>query len=241
MHKRKAQEIVRQMRQIYNTVAREWDISRNTPIGIKMKLIQNVKKGMRVLDLGCGNGLMAGAIMSRGGEYIGADISNKLIALCKKRYAPYIKTKQAKFVVANAVKLPFKNNIFDSAVSIAVMHHIPSAELRLRFLQELYRVLKPGVTAKIDNWNLHADWGRKKFKIDEQLKNIPVGHDYGDVYISWKATGKKDYPRFIHIFSDQELKDLARTAGFKKIKIEYFNRAGEKTKNGEAQVLTVVK
>jgi len=241
MQKRKAQEIVRQMRQIYNTAAREWDVSRNAPSGIKMKLIRGVKKEMRVLDLGCGNGLMAGAIMNRGGHYTGVDISGKLIALCKKRFALYIKTKQAEFVIANAVKLPFKNNFFDFAVSIAVMHHIPSADFRLKFLQELYRVLKPGATVKIDNWNLHENWGRKKFKIDEQLKNTPAGHDYGDVYVSWKATRGKDLPRFIHVFSDRELKDLARMAGFKKIKIEYFNRAGVKTKNGEAQVLTVVK
>lgn len=241
MQKRKAQEIVRQMRQIYNTTAREWDVSRNTPSDVKMKLIRNIKAGMRVLDLGCGNGLMAGPAMKRGGQYVGADISSKFIALCKKRYASYVKTQQAEFVTAEAVKLPFKNNFFDFAFSFAVMHHIPSSELRLKFLQEVYRVLKPGATAKIDNWNLHEDWGRKRFKIDEQLKNTPADHDYGDVYVSWKATRGKDLPRFIHIFSDQELKDLARTAGFKKIKIEYFNRAGIKTTNGEAQILTIKK
>ncbi|MCX6782310.1 MAG: methyltransferase domain-containing protein [Candidatus Magasanikbacteria bacterium] len=241
MDKRKAQEIVRQMRQIYNTVAKEWDASRGTPTRIKMKVIRPVKKGMRVLDLGCGNGLMAGAIIGRGGRYIGVDISGKFISLCKKKYSSYIKTNEAEFVTADAVKLPFKNNYFDFAVSIAVMHHIPSAELRLKFLQELHRVLKSGAVAKLDNWNLLEDWGRKKFNISRQLANPPAGYDKGDVFVSWKATGKKDYPRFIHIFSDRELRSLARDAGFKKIKIEYYNRAGKKLKNGEAQILTIMK
>jgi len=241
MQKQKAKEIVRQTRQIYNTIAKEWDASRGTPIGIKMKLIKPVKSGMKVLDLGCGNGLMAGPILTRGGYYFGSDISDKFIALCKKRYVSYIKTKQAEFAAADAVKLPYKNNFFDYAVSFAVMHHIPSAELRLKFLKELYRVLKSGAAAKIDNWNLQSEWGRKKYKIDSQLKNNPADYDAGDVFVPWKATGKKELSRYIHIFSDQELKDLARVAGFKNIKIEYFNRAGAKTKNGEAQILTIKK
>ncbi len=241
MDKRKAQEIVRQTRQFYNTAAKEWDISRGAPTRIKKQIIRPVKKGMRVLDLGCGNGLMANTVMSLGGQYVGADISGKLIALCKKRYASYIKTKQAEFVTADAAKLPFKKNSFDFAVSFAVMHHIPSAEMRVKFLRELYRVMKPGATAKIDNWNLLENWSCKKYYINRQLKNFPPSHDYGDVYIPWKATGGKTIPRYIHIFSDAELKSVAKLAGFKKIKIEYFNRAGIKTKNGEAQILTVKK
>lgn len=241
MQKQKAKEIVRQTRQIYNTIAKEWDVSRGTPNGIKIKLIKPVKPGMKVLDLGCGNGLMVGPILTRGGYYFGSDISDKFIALCKKRYVSYIKTKQAEFVAADAVKLPYKNNFFDYVVSFAVMHHIPSAELRLKFLKELHRVLKSGAIAKIDNWNLREEWGRNKYKIETQLKNIPAGLDEGDVLIPWKATGGKTIPRYIHIFSDQELKRLARAAGFKNIKIEYFNRVGVKTKNGEAQVLTIKK
>ena len=108
-------------------------------------------------------------------------------------------------------------------------------------MNELFRVLKKGAVAKINNWNLLEDWGRKKYGIEKQIKNIKPSHDAGDVYVEWKATGKKDYPRYIHIFSDSELRALARNAGFKNIKIEYFNRAGQKTKNGEAQVLTIKK
>jgi ubiquinone/menaquinone biosynthesis C-methylase UbiE len=241
MNKTKALAIVRQMSRIYNTIAKEWDVSRFEPSGVKMRMIKNVKTKMKVLDLGCGNGLMANAIMNHGGYYTGVDISKKLIDLCKKKYASYIKTKQAEFVVADAVKLPFKNNYFDFAVSISAMHHIPSAELRQQFMNELFRVLKKGATAKIDNWNLLEDWGRKKYKIDEQLNHIKSGYDFGDVYVDWKATGKKDYPRYIHIFSDSELRELAKKSGFKNIKIEYFNRDGQKIKNGEAQILTIKK
>jgi len=241
MQKRKALAIVRQMSRIYNTIAKEWDVSRFEPSGIKMRMIKDIKKGMKVLDLGCGNGLMASAIMSYGGYYLGVDISKKLIVLCKKKYASYIKSKQAEFLVADALKLPFKNNNFDFAISISVMHHIPSTELRQKFMNELHRVLKNGATAKINNWNLLEDWGRKKYGIEEQIKKIKPGYDAGDVYVEWKATGKKDYPRYIHIFSDSELRALARNAGFKNIKIEYFNRAGQKIKNGEAQILTVKK
>lgn len=241
MQKRKALAIVRQMSRIYNTIAKEWDVSRFEPSEVKMRMIKNVKTRMKILDLGCGNGLMAGAIMDHGGYYTGVDISKKLIGLCKKKYASYIKTKQAEFVTADAMKLPFKNNYFDYAVSIAMMHHIPSEELRQKFMNELFRVLKNGAIAKINNWNLLEDWSKKKYGIEEQIKNIKPGYDAGDVYVDWKATGKKEYQRYIHIFSDSELRELAKNAGFKNVKIEYYNRAGQKIKNGEAQILTIKK
>ena len=41
----------------------------------------------------------------------------------------------------------------------------------------------------------------------------------------------------MHQFSREELLLLAKNAGFKNIKIDFFNRAGELTENGEEMVL----
>lgn len=246
MEKRKALSIINETKRNYNFIAKDWNNSRSLPSPVKIKMLQGIKKGFRVLDLGCGNGLMTGEVVKRGGRYFGSDISAKLVSLARKKYVGEIKKKKAQFFVADALNLPFKNNQFDFIFSFSVIHHIPSAELRKKFLEEVFRVLKPRAKVVITSWNLLEDWAQKRFDIKRQLKNIPPGYDKGDVYVAWKGSlwkgpGGKEVPRYIHQFTDKEFKELAQSAGFKKIKIEYYTRAGEKKKNGETPALTLTK
>jgi len=242
MDSKRAKEIIKEVKEQYNTIAVDWDVSRAFPSGIKIKQIKRLKKGVKVLDLGCGNGLIVNEILQRGGKYYGIDISSGLIKIAKKKYALEIKKKLAEFKVGDAVKkLPYQNNFFDHVFSFAVLHHIPSIENRLRFLEEIKRVLKSGGRADIIVWNLFNDWSYKRFKISAQMKN-PLPHlDKNDFLVEWRATLGKDVKRYIHSFTDKELKELARTVGFEKITVGYYNRAGEKVKNGEELVLNLVK
>jgi len=241
MEKRKALSIINETKRNYNLIAKDWNNSRGFPSPVKIKMLQGIKKGWRVLDVGCGNGLMAGEAIKRGGRYFGSDISAKLISLAKKKYAGEIKKKKAQFFVADALNLPFKKNQFDFIFSLSVIHHIPSAELRRKFLEEIFRVLKPRAKAVITTWNLLEDWARERFDIKNQLKNIPAGYDKGDAYVTWKGTRGMVVARYLHHFTDVEIKKLAQSAGFKKIKIEYRDRFGKKKKNGDTIVLTLIK
>lgn len=241
MDKSKALQIIRKTRSIYNTIAKEWDISRFKPSPLKKMLLKGVKQGHRVLDLGCGNGLMAREVVARKGQYFGLDVSSKLIAIAKNRNKELIKNNLAIFTVGNALKLPYKNNVFDFIFSFAVLHHIPSEELRIKFLSEIYRVLKPGRTAVIKNWNLLSPWANKKYKIEMQLKKKIKGFDSGDVIIPWKATPGKIIDRYLHNFSDDELRRLAKAAGFKNCRIRYYSRDAKKKKDGEDQELEIKK
>jgi len=241
MNKTKALQIIRKTRAIYNTIAKEWDASRFKPSPLKIMLVKGVKSGYRVLDLGCGNGLMARDVIARGGQYFGLDISAKLIAIAKKRNKELVKKSGIKFAVGNALKMPYKNNFFDFVFSFAVMHHVPSEEQRIKFLSEIKRVLKPGRTAVIKNWNLLSPWANKKYKIGMQLKENKPGFDSGDVVIPWKATAGKIFDRYLHHFSDAELRRLAKAAGFKNCRITYYSREGRKKNNGEDQEMEIKK
>jgi SAM-dependent methyltransferase len=42
--------------------------------------------------------------------------------------------------------MPFVDGAFSGAVSMTMLHHVPSAELQDRLLAETFRVLKPGGT-----------------------------------------------------------------------------------------------
>ena len=234
MQKTKALRIIRKTRADYNTISKEWDASRFTPSPRKLFFLNTLKRGQNILDLGCGNGLLVPGVLSKGAVYTGADISEKLIAIARKKYKQEVDDHKVKFIVADAVKLPFKNNVFDMVVSFSVFHHIPSDDLRVKFLKQILKVLKPGGTAVVSVWNLYNPWPFGRFKIGEQLENPAAGMDAGDLLIAWKATpGKKPVMRYLHLFSADDLRRLAKTAGFEKIGIRYQNREGKIEKNGE--------
>lgn len=238
----KAKEIIKEVREQYNTIAKEWDLSRQVPTGIKMKQIKRLKSGKTLLDLGCGNGLIAAEVVKRGVLYRGIDISRALIKIARQKYFEEIAQKKMEFLVGDACKkLPYKENSFDYVFSFAVLHHVPGEEKRQYFFKEIKRVLKSGGRAVLINWNLLNDWPMQRYGIAEQIKKPQIGLEKNDFVVGWRSTPGKDVKRYIHSFSKQELFDLAQSAGFGKIKIEYFDRAGEKVENGEEILLEITK
>jgi len=236
MVKHSATRIINEVKKHYNTIAKEWDISRAVPSGIKMKLLREVEPKDKVLDLGCGNGFIVPLILEVNAKYFGLDISSALVKIAKKNNAAAVKAKLAEFVVGDATtRLPYRTGTFNRLFSFAVLHHVPSEEKRLAFLSEVKRVLKPGGTAGIIVWNILNDWPKNRFKIDEQSN---PDHDYT---VPWKATSGQTINRYIHCFDDKELKRLCKQVGFSKIQLGYYSRAGKKEKNGEELVLQLTK
>lgn len=233
MNKNNPQKIIEKNRDDYNLIATEWNLSRNKASKLKTNLIFNIEPKNKVLDIGCGNALMLSPVLKKGAYYFGLDISEKLIEIATKKYAKEIKKKEANFFTGQATKLPFKNKEFDFVISFATLHHIPSKELQEKFFREIKRVSKPNAKVKIIVWNLYSEWTNKRFDIENKLK----GKKSGEVFIPWKATQGKIINRFIYQFSKEELLSLAKNAGFKNIKIDLFNRAGERIENGEEMVL----
>ncbi len=240
MDKSKASRIIRETRDIYNSIAKEWDISRERPSGVKMKVLKLVKPGYRVLDLGCGNGFMTPLVLERGGVYEGLDISKNLINIARQTYRNEIKSGQAKFQVGEVTKLPYPGSSFDVIISFAVLHHIPSPELRQKFFIELARVLKPGGQGVVIVWNLLNDWSNKRFKIQQQLKEQGLSKS-GDVLVPWKATGGQIFSRYLHLFNQKELINLAKLSGLKRLKANFFTRSGALHSNGEELMLNFSK
>lgn len=86
------------------------------------------------LDIGCAFGEFAGVFFERYIE-VGVDISNKdlMLAAQKKRYKDLI--------LADARKLPFKTNTFNTVIGVSSLEHIAHVD---KVITEAYRVLKPG-------------------------------------------------------------------------------------------------
>ena len=72
------------------------------------------KKRIKILDAGCGTGLLAKKLKNLG-NVVGVDINRLALALSKKRGV------RAK--LASVDKLPFKTDSFDLIVSMDVLYH----------------------------------------------------------------------------------------------------------------------
>lgn len=55
-------------------------------------------------------------------------------------------------MVSDNLALPFRDESFDAALSIAVIHHFATTERRVRALRELARILKIGGRLMISVW-----------------------------------------------------------------------------------------
>lgn len=221
-----AKKVLKKVEKDYNLIAKEWNLTRNAPRPYQIKTTGGIKKGNKVLDVGCGNAVLYDCLASKSINYTGLDLSGNLLKLAQKRISKLSGKQKISLVKGNIINLPFKDRQFDWVLSLAVLHHIPSKELQEQSVKEIYRVLKPKGRGVISVWNLYTPYAENKFKIKEQIKRNPSGWCDKDLLTPWKATPKITVQRYLYRFDKEELKKILQTAGFKKIKINYGDAEG---------------
>jgi len=216
-----AKYILAKTKEDYNLIADDFSSKRGKMWKEFGFLKDYVSSGEKILDLGCGNGRLVELFQEKNIEYFGVDNSEKLIKIARKKY-PY-----GKFQVADALNIPFPSDFFDKIISIAVLHHIPSEELRLQFIKEAKRVLKPKGLFIVAVWDLlqrKTSW-RLLFKY-ALLRLIGKSKlDLGDIFVPWKISQGKDAQRYFRCFTKRELKKIIQKAGFKIKKVESLKRS----------------
>jgi 2-polyprenyl-6-hydroxyphenyl methylase / 3-demethylubiquinone-9 3-methyltransferase len=94
-------------------------------------------KGLRVLDVGCGGGLLAECFSEAGAVVTGCDLSfGSLIAA--RRHGKFSRA-PADYVASRGESLPFAHSSFDAVVSSDFLEHVTDLD---RVLVECARVLK---------------------------------------------------------------------------------------------------
>jgi ubiquinone/menaquinone biosynthesis C-methylase UbiE len=177
-------------RQVWDNIAEEWNEFKTIPASHVLDFLKD-KKG-NILDLGSGSGRHL--IKIKDGKMYLVDFSKSMIELAKKKAKE--KNIEAEFKVASLTKLPFKDNFFDSAIAIAVLHCIKGEKNREKAVKELFRVLKPGATVEIAVWNKNTRWFKNSKK---------------ERCVKWRDKGE----RYYYLFDADEVYNLFKSAGFK--------------------------
>ena len=179
------------------------------------RVLEMLNGDENILDLGCGNGELARELAQRGqrGSYLGVDFSLPLLRTAESQPEGF----SATFLQADLTtldKLSILDDLsFDFIFAFAVLHHIPSSDLRLNILKKIFQWLKP------DGYFIHSNW---QFLNSEKLKSriqdwskaglSPDDADPNDYLLDWRSGGEG--LRYVHHFGRIELQELARWTNF---------------------------
>lgn len=124
----------------------------------------DLQNGERVLDLACGQGYFSRLLHTAGGEVVGVDLSEKLIALAQEKIK--IKESGITYVVAPAHDTKQKKESFDAVICVLALENIKNGD---ETVAEVARVLKNDRAKKARALFVllhpafripqHADWG----------------------------------------------------------------------------------
>jgi SAM-dependent methyltransferase len=155
----------------------------------------------RVLDLGCGTGIVARLLRDRlgaGTRLTGVDASAEMIAHART-LAPEIDWREA-----NAMKLPFADASFELVASQQMLQFVPDPAAALR---EIRRVLAPGGRLVAATWR-----PRRELPLFDLLGQIAERH-----------LGVANEKRFL-LGDEALLRGLLDDAGFADVRIEVVTR-----------------
>lgn len=191
---------------IYREAAHHFSHTRSRPWPIVSRFCKEVKATDVLLDCGCGNGRNLGLTPA---VELGLDYSLELCE-CARNFS-----RHATVLQADALRIPCRTAVFDSAICIAVIHHFSTRERRVSAFRELWRVLVPGGRALVTLWA--QEQGGRVLPSDALVPwrsdpNNPVHHlsvqdDSGD-------KGVRTIPRYYHLYTEQEAREDAEKGGF---------------------------
>jgi SAM-dependent methyltransferase len=135
--------------QFYNRYATQLTVAKLEPVGVfAPTCLENIHllaqfgdlRGLRVLDIGCGQGDTSVAFALRGAEVWALDVSDRMVELTRQLAAHHGVMERVHTDVGRVEDMQYADNFFDLLFADGVLHHLnmPAA------VPNLVRVLKPG-------------------------------------------------------------------------------------------------
>jgi ubiquinone/menaquinone biosynthesis C-methylase UbiE len=130
-------------------------------------VLANIPRTNKILDIGCGTGMLLSLLGGRAELVIGIDFSPEMLQKARRRATG------APLVLADADHLPFIDGSFDVVVSITLLQNMPNPAATLR---EFARVLKSNGTAIITSLKYkHSPQQLAAWAASANLKPLKVG------------------------------------------------------------------
>ena len=178
----------------------------------------------RVLDLGGGDSLWSLSFYNKDAEVVVIDIDGELLRHFKSEH----KNKDIHLIIANAEKLPFRDECFDVVHASGCLHHLPHIQ---QGIEESHRVLKKGgkfFASDPNFFNLPAAIARNLFfkghlvPSERRLNPFSLRKAISKYYTS--SSVKTFYPLFSYLVPYLEGKNLF-TRRYLKFKLPTFFKA----------------
>jgi 2-polyprenyl-6-hydroxyphenyl methylase / 3-demethylubiquinone-9 3-methyltransferase len=136
-------------------------------------------KGLRVLDIGCGGGLLSEPLARMGADVVGADPAHTNIETCK------IRAEQSGIFVdyrhTSAEELAANNEQFDIVLAMEVVEHVADRAL---FMQKCAQMLKP-------NGLMFAA------TLNRTLKSLMLAKIGAEYILGWLPKGTHEFAKFV--------------------------------------------
>jgi len=221
------EKIIQINQEFYQKFADSFSATRSQVQPGVARLLERTSDGVNWLDIGCGNGTLALACLThnRSLSYYGCDFSQQLLDDAQKKTAEFVKREDVhiEFQLVDINRADWDQNLpardWHVVSLFAVLHHIPSQQQRRSLMHQLRHLVGPKSCLYLSVWQL-----QNSLRLLPRVKPweiVGISHrevEQGDVLMDWRAgfEEKSMEPalRYVHIFSETELQELAAEAGF---------------------------
>jgi ubiquinone/menaquinone biosynthesis C-methylase UbiE len=126
----------------FDSISEIYDSTRRAATEAEIKALSSELDGCRtVLDVGVGTGRFAKPLSDLGFEVVGIDVSRRMMSKAGQKGVENL-------ILADAHRMPFRDESFDASIIIHVLHLIPDW---LNVVREMGRVTKSRVAALLRN------------------------------------------------------------------------------------------
>lgn len=158
-------------KKLFDDFTEQYDNWFKTPIGklvnqyeaeLVMDFLQP-ERGEFILDAGCGTAVFTQDFLAAAARVVGLDISRPMLKAAKIKTPGY----DFNVVQGDMLSLPFRDNIFDKAVSITALEFIQDSQ---KAVGEMFRVTRQGGSIIIGTLNSLSPWAaRRRAKTEKHI------------------------------------------------------------------------
>ena len=182
---------------VYNQIANDFSKTRYSVWSGVKKILDTLPSNSSNIDIGCGNG--KNMLYRDDITFTGLDISTEMVDICQSR--------GLNCITGDILNLPWDDNTFDNAISIAVIHHLETKEKRIKAIQEIFRIVKHKILISV--WSLkQPDNSKRKFTKPDKM--VPFHNKDGSIHY-----------RYYHLYQENELLEEVKMALKDNDDIEY--------------------